>query len=71
MRYNERSLEEFKKELYKRFPNLNFEIINFINNTKVLVKNEFGNFILLKKTLLKGAKPSIKSAIDKNQYLTN
>lgn len=71
MRYNERSLEEFKKEYSKRFPNSNLQILSFINNIKVLVKTEFGDCIFPKKTLLRGAKASIKSAINKNEYFTN
>jgi len=67
MRYNERSLEEFKKEHSKRFPNSNLQIVSFISNIKVLVKTEFGDCIFPKKTLLRGAKASIKSVINKNE----
>lgn len=71
MRYNERSLEEFKKEHNKRFPNSNLQIISFISSTKVLVKTKFGDCVFPKKTLLKGAKASITSAINKNEYFIN
>jgi hypothetical protein len=71
MKYNERSLEEFKKEHNKRFPDSNLQIISFISSTKVLVKTKFGDCIFPKKTLLRGVEASIKSAINKNEYLIN
>lgn len=71
MKYNERTLEQYKKEYYKRFPKNKLQILSFVNNTKVLVNSEFGVCVFPKTTLLKGANPSVKSAINKTEYFIN
>src|SRR6478609_999712 len=70
-KYNERTLEDYKKEYYSRFPKSQLEILDFVDTTKVKVNSRFGICIFPKKTLLKGAKDSIKSAINKNEYFIN
>lgn len=65
--------EEFVKELLsknKYFNNEDFELISNYENaiTDILIKDMFGTIKMSPRELLKGVKPNIESAVDKNSY---
>ena len=73
-----RNLNEFKQEFYKKFPNSKLLILNFSKrkskkgyNNFVYIKNKYGVCEVSKTNLMSGIIPSILTAINKEQYLTN
>jgi hypothetical protein len=75
----ENILEEFKKKYFKKFPDSDILIIRITNrldnrnykNQFVLVKNKYGICEVNKNNLLTGELPTIESAKNKENYLTN
>lgn len=67
-------MEEFKKELRKRnrhYREGEFEVIEIIDEGRVLTKSKFGECISRYWDLLRGFNPTIETAIDKNKYFKN
>lgn len=64
-------LENFKNKFYKKFPDSIIEIIEWLPDEKVLVKDKFGICKVTRYSLMIGNKPSIKSAINKTEYFIN
>ena len=78
MRYNERSLEEFKIEFYRRFPNSILEILRISERKNkdgftsyVLVRDKYGVCEVIKQSLLRSGECSIVSSTDKLVYFIN
>jgi hypothetical protein len=59
---------EFSNKVFKNFPNIFIKSLYTGNKNKVLIEDEHGiEYLFLPSDLLKGAYPSIKSAINKNK----
>ncbi len=71
MTYNQFTLESFKKKFYEKFPNSNIKIIELLKLRKVLVKDKYGECLLINSALLKYGSCSIKAAINKTEYFIN
>lgn len=67
-----KSIEKFREKFYLKFPNkTHIEIIKFLENRYVLVKDYFGECSMYRSNLLKGDEPSILTAINKIEYYKN
>jgi len=69
---NKRSLEEYKEEFYKRFPDSEIKILEFSDRKGyILIKDKYGACQVNKKHLLKTHSISIQSALNKTEYFIN
>lgn len=66
-----RSLESYKEEFYKKFPDKSYIEFKEIIKTHFIVKDKFGLCKVAKNHLMNGWMPSIRVALDKNLYITN
>jgi len=68
------SQEEFLEKLWKKNQHYRegfFELLHYYNSKKVMVKTIYGECQLSSTPLLSGCKPSIKSALNKTDYVNN
>ncbi len=66
-----RSLESYKEEFYKKFPDKSYIKFIEIVKTHFIVEDKFGFCKVAKSHLMDGWMPSIRVALDKNAYFIN
>lgn len=66
-----RTLEEFRKIFYNKYPDSELEILELYERDFCIVKDKYGTCKVNKGNLIKGCKPSIETATNKEEYLTN
>jgi hypothetical protein len=71
MNYKYKDIDTFKNAFYDKYPNSNLILLEFIENKKIKIRDNYGECIVLKHCLLKGTLPTIMTAINKTEYFIN
>jgi hypothetical protein len=65
------TIEIFRKAFFIKHPNSKLELLEFINNKHIKVKNKYGVCICIKQSLLKYGNVTIRVAVNKTKYFIN